>query len=90
MEATGLGGLGVDFQGVPASGESSLNNGELSEDVVNSATSSGPRSITINGVKLSENINIMAETITEGADEMVDIIEDSFLRILRSTAKVGN
>lgn len=63
--------------------------GKDAEDSVRGATSGGPRTININGVKFAENIILNAGTMKEGVDEILDDMETKFLRILNSGAAVG-
>jgi tape measure domain-containing protein len=51
-------------------------------------TGSGPRQITINGVKFAENVTITGGTAGEARDKAEDWFNEMFIRLLQSGARV--
>lgn len=62
--------------------------GSGSGDTVKGITSSGPRTININGVKFADKIEVHASSVDKGLDNLEEKLQEYFLRLLNSGAAV--
>lgn len=74
--------------GISAASVSASAGGTSSETSTSGVTGGGPRVITINLQRLVDKIELHAATLTEGLGEVEYKIEEMFLRVLNSGAKV--
>lgn len=78
--ASAFGGGGANTTGSAGSATSAVG------DVVGSTVSGGPRTININGVKFAEKIEITANNMSEGMEELEEKLQNMILRILNSAS----